>query len=667
MSTRIPALAVLGASVALAALTAPAEAANYRDTVAFTPGLVSHWRLGEASGTTAADAKGLQSATYNGAVDRGQAGALLGDANTAVNFNAQSEFLSIPDRSQYDLNGFTVELWVNLNAYGDTSGWRRIASKGASPAERNWLLSLAAGTNGRVVYSYSDGTSFKQGTSNVDLQLNRWYHLAYTHVPGTKIQLFVDGVLDSEVATTTTPVTGTTTGNVAGDGAEWTSARYDEVAIYNQALSAERIKQHHGAGRSSDTTAPDTTITAGPSGTTTSSSASFSFTASETGSTFECSLDSGAYGSCTSPKAHSGLALGSHTFRVRARDAAGNVDASPATRTWTIEAPCPSWTTFTVGAPACWRPYAPTSPWNKLLPGSPQLHPRSSQIVSRMLSWGAAQQVLAGHSGTGMDYNHPVYFAKSTDPLFTLQATASWCDTSKVSGQIRIPDAARPAGGGDAHLAVVQPDGTEYDLWAVQSKPAGGGTLTFGCGGTTNIDGTGLGTNATAAHFGLAAGIMRGPEMQAGKINHALFMGVRCTDDYAAAVYPAAANTGEPCSVHHGEANADAPPMGARFFLDMTYAEIDALAVPAWKKTILKAIRDYGMYVGDGIGSGSWNLQFESGSSYTSFGQTDPMVTFAQSVGAPMWEGAYVFNLEDGVPWSTRLKVAAPCVAQGTC
>ncbi len=85
-----------------------------------------------------------------------------------------------------------------------------------------------------------------------------------------------------------------------------------------------------------DTTAPDTSITSGPSGTVTSNAASFSVSSTETGSTFECRLDSGAWSACLSPKAYSNLADGSHTVDVRATDLAGNTDATPATRTWTI-------------------------------------------------------------------------------------------------------------------------------------------------------------------------------------------------------------------------------------------------------------------------------------------------------------------------------------------
>jgi subtilisin family serine protease len=90
-----------------------------------------------------------------------------------------------------------------------------------------------------------------------------------------------------------------------------------------------------------DTAAPDTSITAGPSGTISSSSASFSFSATEAGSSFECKLDAGSWIACSSPKELTGLSEGSHTFSVRAKDAAGNTDASEATRSFTIDLAAP--------------------------------------------------------------------------------------------------------------------------------------------------------------------------------------------------------------------------------------------------------------------------------------------------------------------------------------
>jgi subtilisin family serine protease len=91
-----------------------------------------------------------------------------------------------------------------------------------------------------------------------------------------------------------------------------------------------------------DTTPPDTLITSGPTGTTKQTSASFSFTSTESGSTFECKLDAGAFGSCSSPKTYSSLSEGAHTFSVRATDAAGNADQTPASRTFTVDSIAPT-------------------------------------------------------------------------------------------------------------------------------------------------------------------------------------------------------------------------------------------------------------------------------------------------------------------------------------
>ena len=90
-----------------------------------------------------------------------------------------------------------------------------------------------------------------------------------------------------------------------------------------------------------DTTAPETTIAEGPSGSTTATSASFTFSSSESGSAFACKLDSGSWGPCSSPRAYSGIAVGTHDFSVRASDGAGNTDATPATRSWTVTATTP--------------------------------------------------------------------------------------------------------------------------------------------------------------------------------------------------------------------------------------------------------------------------------------------------------------------------------------
>lgn len=90
-----------------------------------------------------------------------------------------------------------------------------------------------------------------------------------------------------------------------------------------------------------DTAAPDTTITSGPpeGGDVPAGEVVFEFTSPEAGASFECRLDQGAWTACGTPQSIGTPAAGPHTFEVRALDALGNADATPAARAWTTLAP----------------------------------------------------------------------------------------------------------------------------------------------------------------------------------------------------------------------------------------------------------------------------------------------------------------------------------------
>ena len=94
-----------------------------------------------------------------------------------------------------------------------------------------------------------------------------------------------------------------------------------------------------------DTAAPETQIDSGPADGSTIATASPSYAfSSEPGTSFECAVDSGAFSGCTSPNAFGGLADGNHTVAVRAVDAAGNADPSPASRSLSVDTKTPKTT-----------------------------------------------------------------------------------------------------------------------------------------------------------------------------------------------------------------------------------------------------------------------------------------------------------------------------------
>ncbi len=75
---------------------------------------------------------------------------------------------------------------------------------------------------------------------------------------------------------------------------------------------------------------PETRITKGAPNKTKKHKVKFKFKSSEPGSSFECKLDKKPFKPCKSPRKYKRLKKGKHKFKVRATDAAGNTDSSPA-------------------------------------------------------------------------------------------------------------------------------------------------------------------------------------------------------------------------------------------------------------------------------------------------------------------------------------------------
>ena len=156
---------------------------------------------------------------------------------------------------------------------------------------------------------------------------------------------------------------------------------------------------------------PNTVLDSGPASSTSSTSASFTFHSTLSGATFACTLDAGASVACTSPKAHTGLAAGSHTFSVTST-AKGRTDPSPAAYTWTIDTMPPT---------------APTD-----------LEATTSTATSVTLTW------TAGMDNTGVT-GYDVF--RDGSLLTSLGAVASYTDNVVVTGStysyaVRAKDAA---------------------------------------------------------------------------------------------------------------------------------------------------------------------------------------------------------------------------------
>ncbi len=92
-----------------------------------------------------------------------------------------------------------------------------------------------------------------------------------------------------------------------------------------------------------DTTSPEIELTDFPDLITNQTTASFSFSGSESVSTpitFACKIDAQSFNSCTSPKAYTLLSEGAHSVTIRATDSVGNMHTSNPYG-WTIDTTAP--------------------------------------------------------------------------------------------------------------------------------------------------------------------------------------------------------------------------------------------------------------------------------------------------------------------------------------
>lgn len=210
-----------------------------------------YWRLGEASGTVAADAgKDGATGTYNGAfVTHGAAGALNGVSNTAASFNLAGTpgYLS-SDRQYSNPTVYSLETWFNTTS---TAGGALLGF-GANRTG-------TSGNHDRHVYMTSDGTvkfgvytgAITSIQSGAGFNNGAWHHVVATQSSAGQ-RLYLDGVL---VASNANAIAQNYSGywRVAGDtaweGATWWRGTLDEVAIYGQPLTAQQVQQHYSLGR----------------------------------------------------------------------------------------------------------------------------------------------------------------------------------------------------------------------------------------------------------------------------------------------------------------------------------------------------------------------------------------------------------------------------------
>ena len=243
------------------ATTKPAPASYAADVISDAP--VSYWRLGETSGTSAADQRAANTGTYLGAPALGSGSLLAADTtNKAVSFDGTNDAVDVLDSNSLDLtSGVTLEAWIKPNLLPAAGQFASVVTK----AEAYSLQFNGPRLEFTVM---QNGLRKRLQAASGAIVTGQTYHVVATY-DGTTQRLYLNGAQVVSVpltgAATVTP-TDLDIGSWDG-GSEFFSGVIDDVAVYNQALSAPRIASHYSAGSSSGTTTtpPPATAPAAPS------------------------------------------------------------------------------------------------------------------------------------------------------------------------------------------------------------------------------------------------------------------------------------------------------------------------------------------------------------------------------------------------------------------
>ena len=221
--------------------------ATYSEAVLGTPGLSDYWRMGETSGSLLVDSAGPSPANTSGEPTLGVAGALAGDANTALRFDGVNDAAS----AAVDLSGktaITVELWLKWNGYANDDRLAMELTNNFNEAPGGFLIDPNSGY-GSFAVGIGSGAS-RNVTLFARPSAGQWHHYAFvldtTAAAAEQVVPYVDGkpVAYSKAASGTEapPFAAASLNFMSRAGSSLFGAGdLDEVAIFGRALSASTI------------------------------------------------------------------------------------------------------------------------------------------------------------------------------------------------------------------------------------------------------------------------------------------------------------------------------------------------------------------------------------------------------------------------------------------
>ena len=229
---------------------------------------IGYWRVGETSGPAVNAANpGTHDGTYSGSIARGVGGALPTDPDKAAGYpGTDAPKVGIPHNTVFNdaFNGsFTYETWLYdaCDAPNTTTNYSIFYKAPSAGFPNNAVWFYRNRTNGGYGFLVRDGSTVTNsigfpnpGGSGTAPGDSAWHHYVVVFdKDNMKRYAYKDGALSSsgnlnaqsEITNTAELRLGVNQGN----GGPW-KGRIDEVAIYNEPLSASQVEHHYNVALS---------------------------------------------------------------------------------------------------------------------------------------------------------------------------------------------------------------------------------------------------------------------------------------------------------------------------------------------------------------------------------------------------------------------------------
>lgn len=213
----------------------------YSDLILGESGLVGYWRLGEGSGSlidasaNSNDGTAVNSPTY------GATGLLVGDADTALDFeNGSTQYVSVADHATLDCGDtFSWECWIKPESYSGGV----LACKGSNS------FYVAFNGSGNIRLGKTSVGDICASTTTIGTGTTA--HVVCTK-NGATSKIYINGV-DVTGSVTDRTISNTAIALFIAAFVAGLEATYDgvmdEVAYYNVALSQAQVTAHYNAGQ----------------------------------------------------------------------------------------------------------------------------------------------------------------------------------------------------------------------------------------------------------------------------------------------------------------------------------------------------------------------------------------------------------------------------------